>query len=111
MVYPRIHCQQFYSFSPDEHLTIMFEDLDMISLEHLATIVRTKSYANFTLIPELLTFDTINKTINLRGNRINNTTYIVQRNGGGDLFTISYTCSNEDIITGIEYLYHMYKSL
>ncbi len=111
MVFPRIQQQRFYSFSPDEHLTIIFENLAMISLEKLGNLVQTKSYENFTLIPELLSIDTVHKRFYVRGSKINDTTYVLQQNGSGDFFTIPYTCSDEDVITGIEYLYHMYKSL
>ncbi len=111
MVFPKIQYQRFYSFSPDEHLTIMFEDLAMISLKRLEKIVKAKSYKCTILIPDLLSIDTVNKLFYVHGSRINDTTYIVQQNSGGQSFTIPYTCSNEDVITGIEYLYHMYKSL
>ena len=108
---PKIKFLQFYAMSFDEHLTLAFESLDLISLEALGQIVHTKSYDHIELIPKLVYINTIDNTIIIVGSQINDSTYIIQKNGGGEQHYFSYDCSKESIITAIDYLYHMYKSL
>lgn len=108
---PKINYVQFYSMSLDEHLTLAFESLDLIPLQALGQIVHTKSYDQIELIPKLVHINTIDNTIVIIGSQINDSTYIIQKNGDGEQHYFSYNCSKETIITAIEYLYHMYKNL
>jgi len=50
------------------------------------------------------------KIITIFGYKINDSTYIVNCDGRGDIFTLVYQCCNEDIITGIGYLYQIYNN-
>jgi hypothetical protein len=108
---PAIKVVQFYALTFYDSLTIAFESLEAISLDDLGTVVKTKSYDNVDLIPNIVTINTIEQTITLVGSKINDTTYIIQKNGLGDKFVLSYDFSRDTVITGIEYLYHMYKNL
>ena len=87
----------------------MFEDLYMIDLEHLeATIKLTKE--EIILVPNTLTINTKNRTITIVGYRINATTWFVTNSGKGNIYLNNYNCSNETILEGIKYIYHILRS-
>lgn len=108
---PAIKVIQFYAMTFYDTLNIAFESLEMVSLQDLDTVIKTKSYDKVDLIPNIITINTLEKTITLIGSRLNDTTYIIQKNGLGDRFVIPYDFSHDTIVTGLEYFYHMYKNL
>ncbi len=108
---PKIQTLHYIAVTFSEHLTLAFESLDVICLEALGQIVHTKAYDQIPLIPNQVYINTVDKVFTIVGSKINESTYIIQKNGGGEEVHISYDCSNECIITAIEYLYHMYKNL
>ncbi len=83
----------------------------MLDLESLKEVISTKKLGNVSLVRNLVSINTDAKIIKVVGNKINNSTYIVNREGNGDIMLILYKCSDKDILTAIEYLYHMYKNL
>ncbi len=109
-VYPRVNLHQLYSLNIYDGLDIIFEDLNMINLADLGTIVHTRAYDSIDIIPKVLSINTVEKTIRIIGNKINESTFIVNKKGQGDIFILSYTCAKETVITAIDYLYHIYKS-
>jgi hypothetical protein len=111
MVYPAIKLHQLYSLNLYEGLDIIFENLDMLNITALEEIVKTKSLGSIQIVKSSLTINTITKTITVIGNKINESTYIINRQSKGDVTIMPFKCSDEVILTAIEYLYHMYKNL
>ncbi len=111
MVYPAIKLHKLYSLNLYEGLDIIFEDLAMINYTALEEVVKTKSLGNIQVVDKILSINTQNKTITIVGNKINDSTYIVNKQGRGDITLLIYKFPDENILTAIEYLYHMYNSL
>jgi hypothetical protein len=111
MAFPSIKLHQLYSVNFYDGLDIIFEDLSMLDLGSLKEVVTTKKLGEVSLVKNLVSINTDAKIIRVVGNKINNSTYIVNREGNGDIMLILYKCSDKDILTAIEYLYHMYKNL
>lgn len=112
MYYPAIKLHQLYSLNVCEEIDVIFESLDMVNMNNLDKAIKTKDYDIINVVsPMRLSINTINKTITIVGHKINDRTYIINKNGEGDIVVIKYSCDNQNIITGIEYLYHMYKNL
>lgn len=111
MVWPAIKLHQLYSLNLYDGLDIILEDLDMLNIDLLKKIVITKELGYIEIIKNLLIIDTEDKTVKVIGNKVNKFTYLVNREGNGDVNIINYECSNSDILTAVEYLYHMYNNL
>lgn len=111
MVWPAIRLHQFYSINFYDGLDIIFEDLSMINLDAIKEIVTEKLSGNITIVDRALKINTEDKSMLIVGHKINKTTYMVKKDTSGDLLWQKYKCSDEDIITAIEYLYDMCKTL
>jgi hypothetical protein len=111
MVYPAIKLHQLYSLNLYEGLDVIFEDVDMLNIAALEEVVKTKTLGSIQIVKNSLTINTITKTITIVGNTINSSTYIINKAAKGDVTIMPYTCSDEIILTAVEYLYHMYNSL
>ena len=109
-VYPRINLHQLYSLNIYDGLDVIFENLDMINLTDLGNIVHTCAYDYIEIIPKMLSINTVLKTIVIVGHKINDSTFIVNKKGHGDMHILDYNCPKETVITAVEYLYHIYKS-
>ena len=110
MVYPAVKLHQLYALNISSEIDIVFEELSQINLNDLKYIVLNKLYDNIQIIPGQLVIDTKNNEITFIGHKLNNNTYILGVDKSGTEYKLKYS-SNEDMITGIEYLYHMYKNL
>ena len=110
MVYPAVKLNQFYSLNLYDGLDIIFEDLDMIDLDVIKEAVKNKYSGNIVLVNNVLSINTKEKSITIIGYKINNSTYIVNNKGSGDITLIKYKCNDDVIFTGLEYLYHMCKT-
>jgi hypothetical protein len=108
MVWPAIKLHQLYSLNIADGLDIILEDLDTIDFTVLKNIVSTKELGKISLGPHLY-IDTYSKSISIVGNKINNSTYIINR--GGDIIILTYNFSNQNILTMIEYLYHIKNNI
>ncbi len=111
MAFPAIKLHQLYSVNFYDGLDIIFEDLSMLDLGSLKEVVIAKKLGEVSLVKNLVSINTNDRIVKIVGNKINNSTYIVNREGNGDIMLIMYKCSDKDILTAIEYLYHMYKNL
>lgn len=118
MAFPAIKLHHLYSVDFYPQLSILFENLDMIDIPSVKNAIKTKSFPSeagkltgITIVPGILQIDLDIKMIILTGYNINDTTYMVNRAGKGDTIFLSYTCSDEIIWQGVEYLYHMYQNL
>jgi hypothetical protein len=112
MVFPAVKLHQLYSLNLYNGLDVLFEELTLLDLPELEKIAMTKELgACIPLVNQRFEINTHDKIVRIMGHKINNTTYIVNRQGNGIEFVFKYTCSDADILTGIEYLYHMYKNL
>ena len=111
MVFPAVKLHQLYSLNFYDGLDIIFEDLDIVNMDNLKEIVKTKQLGRIEIVDKSLTMNTDTKSITIIGHKINETTFIVKRDGSGDIFIMTYKCSDENVLTAVEYMYHMYKSL
>ncbi len=111
MVFPEIRLHQLYSLNLCEDLDIIFEDLSMIDIKHIEDVIKSLTYDKLSIVPGILTINTTNNTISLTGNKINSTTYMINKQGRGDILFITYNIPTQNIITCLEHLYHIYKSL
>lgn len=111
MYYPSIRLHQLYSLNICEEVDVIFEGLEMVDVNKLAETIKTKNYDKIDVVSTLFSINTIEKTMIIIGHKINDRTYIINKAGKGDIIMIKYNCEKEQVITGIEYLYHMYKNL
>lgn len=89
----------------------MFEDLSLLDIDMLHHVATSKQLGHVQLVDKWLSINTAEKTISIQGCKLNDSLYLINKEGNGVATTIHYTCSDHDILTGIEYLYHMYKNL
>ncbi len=111
MVFPAVKLHQLYSLNLYDGLDVILEDLSMLDIEALEGVMKTKQVGNINIVDRILSINTTTKTIQIVGNKINESTYIINRQGRGDIILLAYKCSDETILTAIEYMYHMYKTL
>jgi hypothetical protein len=111
MVFPAVKLHQLYSLNFYDGLDIIFEDLDMINMDRLKEVAMTKQLGYIQIVNRSLTINTDAKFMTITGHKINNSTYIVKRDGSGDVFILTYNCPDSNILSGLEYLYHMYQSV
>jgi hypothetical protein len=88
----------------------MVEDLDMIDMDNLKNIIKSR-LPILKIIPQMLDVNMNTKKVHIYGYKINDITYIITKNEGGTEFVVPYTCPDSQIVTGVEYLYHMIKNL
>lgn len=100
MVLPSVTLYELYSLQLYETLNIVF-DLTVLDIEQINETI-------IDMIPTIFSINTIEKKITIKGYPLNDSTFIV--NSYGNTIYIPYTCSNEDIITGIQYVYQIYKN-
>ncbi len=111
MVFPAIKLNQLYSLNLYDGLNIIFEDLSMLDMKALEEVVTTNTLCNIHIVKNCLIINTVEKTMTIVGHKLNMSTYIIGNNKLGDIFIMKYKCSEKDILTAMEYLYHMYKNL
>jgi len=100
MSFPAVNSHTYHSLNLYDGLEIVF-DLHSIVIGKLDKIIN--------LIPNMLIINTIEKYITMTGYKINDSTFMVNKNG--DTINVSYMCSNDDIMKGVEYLYQIYKNI
>ena len=110
MVFPAVKLHQLYSLNFYDGMDIIFENLEMVNINNLEEVIKTDNYDIIKVVNRIFTINTSNKSVTIYGHKINSKTYIINVAGKGDLMLLHYSCKNEDIITGIKYLYYMYKS-
>lgn len=111
MAFPAVRLHQLYSINFYDGLDIIFENLSMIDMVALETAIKSSNFDRVIIVPHILSIDTKNKSIIVHGNRVNSKTYIINKSGIGDIYMISYNCSNNCVHTGLEFLYHMVNNL
>jgi hypothetical protein len=111
MVFPAIKLNKLYSLNLYEEIDIIFEDLSILDIDSLKEVVSRKKFGNISIVKNSVSINTDTKIIKIIGYKINNSSYIVNREGNGDINVAMYKCSDENILTAIEYLYHMYRVL
>ena len=100
MSYPAVNSRMYHSLQLYDGLEIVF-DLHSIVIKELDTIM--------DLIPNMLLINTTEKYIKLTGYKINDSIFMVNKHG--DTINVSYICSNDTIMKGVEYLYQIYKNI
>ena len=108
---PAVKMHQMYSLNLYNGLDIIFENLEMVDKDNLAEVINTKNYDRIEIVDKSFVINTINRTMTIVGNKINDTTYLINKAGNGDIIMINYNCEKQNIISGIEYLYHICTSL
>jgi hypothetical protein len=107
MIFPAVRLHHLYSLHLYDGLDIIFEDLSMIDINVLETTIKERNVNRIEIVPHTLSIDIKEKAIIIHGNRVNSKTYMINKDRIGDIYMISYDCSNSCIYTGLEYLYHM----
>jgi hypothetical protein len=111
MVWPAVKLHPLYSINFYEGLDILFEDLKLLNIDALRRAVTTKTLGHVSIVQDWLSVNTDTKVISIQGCKLNDSMWIVNKEGNGIVASIHYSCSDKDILTGIEYLYHMYNNL
>ncbi len=111
MGFPAVKLHEFYSINFYDGLDIIIEDFKMIDVAAITTALKEKKYDEIVIVPGALTINTKTNTISLLGHDINDRTYIVNKNHSGHLAIINYNCPIQQIVTGLEYVYHMYNNI
>lgn len=111
MYYPAIKLHQLYSLNVCEGIDVIFEELGMVDIKNLEQAIETKSYDRVEVVPMTFSINTVEGTMTIVGHKINDRTYIINKARKGDIQIVNYNCEKQKVITGIEYLYHMYKNL
>lgn len=104
MVFPAVNLHTFHSLNLYDGLDIIF-DLKLLDYDTL----QKKDVCVIHLIPDIFTIHTNEKLITIKGYILNDSTFMVNNNG--DIINIPYSCSNDTIKTGIEYVYQMFKNI
>lgn len=86
-------------------IEILFEDLSMLDSKVLKEVNKLDI---IQIVPNILIINTIEKSITIVGHKINNSKYMVNRDGRGDTFRLSYKHSDEYILNAIQQLYKAY---
>ena len=83
-------------------IEILFEDLSMLN----SNVLTNKQIIQ--IVPNILIINMVDKCITIVGHKINNSKYMVNREGRGDTFRLSYKHSDEYILNAIQKLYKAY---
>lgn len=110
MIYPEVKLHQLYSLNFYDGLDVIFEDLEMVDMDNIRENIENKTYDRIEVAGKLFIINTVDKSIMIVGHNINNKTYMINKAGNGDIIILHYKCETQNIIKGIEYLYHMHKS-
>lgn len=110
MVFPAIKLHQLYSLNIYDGLDIIFEDLTMLDIDILKDAVKKCVASNINIVTDSLSINILDKTIHIVGYKINEGTYIINKDKTGNKFIIKYNCDETNIATSINYLYHMYNN-
>lgn len=111
MYIPAVKLHTYYSLNLDDNLDVIFEDIEMIDLEALTNIVKTKNVDFVSVIKNRFTINSNKKQITINGYRINNTTFFIPKEQIDEISFLTLDIKEKNILTGIEYLYHMYHNL
>jgi hypothetical protein len=111
MVTPAVKLHMYYSLNLDENLDVIFEDIEMLDLEALTNIVKTKNVDFVSVIKKRFTINLQNNQITINGYRINNTTFFIPKAPIDEISFLTYDIKEKNILTGIEYLYNIYHNL
>lgn len=87
---------------------VLFENLSMLDNKVLKNVITTKRLGIIQIVPNIITINTNDKSIKIVGYKLNNSKYIVNIEGRGDIFTLSYAHSDEYVLNAIQKLYEEY---
>jgi hypothetical protein len=110
MVIPVVKLHMYYSLKLDDNLDVIFEDIEMLDLDSLNNALKTKNVDFVSIIKNRFTIDSKHH-ITINGYRINDTTFFIPKALIDELSFVTYEIAEKNILTGIEYLYHMYHNL
>ncbi len=82
----------------------------MVDLKSVSEAIGTNKYERIEVVPGIFSINTVEKTMTIVGHKINNSTYIINKAGKGDITLLGYKCDTQNIVTGLEYLCHMCKT-
>jgi hypothetical protein len=105
MVFPRVNLHTINSLNLYDGLEIIV-DLKLLDPEKENEIKQSNIVC---MIPDCFTINMNEKRILIQGYKLNDSTFLVNNNGGG-IINLRYTCSNEVVKMGVEYLYQIRKN-
>lgn len=101
-----IQLTMLYSLVLPDDIEIIIYNLHEIAAEQLDYTIKNKTYDNIVIVKELFTINIDKNEINIKGYILSDNRWIISPLGQD--IKIVFTCSKTDIITGVEYLYHIY---
>ena len=104
MVFPRVNLHHINSLNLYDGLDIIV-DLKLLDPEKEKEIKQSDVVC---IIPSCFTINMNEKHILIKGYKLSDSTFLVNNNG--DIKNLKYTCSNEVIKMGVEYLYQIKKN-
>jgi hypothetical protein len=104
MVFPRVNLHDINSLNLYDGLDIIV-DLKLLDPGKENEI---KKFNVVCMIPDCFTINMNEKCILIRGYKLSEFTFLVNNNGS--IINLIYTCSNEVIKIGVEYLYQIRKN-
>ena len=110
MACPRIRLYQLYSFHLEPEIELILEQIETLRGDELHTAI-TKNEDIICLYPYPITIDRKEKTIEFTGMQLTSHRWIVGLEGEGKTYKLGYTYSDDKVLLGLEYLYHIYKNM
>ena len=104
MVFPRVNLHTINSLNLYDGLDIIV-DLKLLDPEKENEIKQSNVVC---MIPNCFTINMNEKCIVIRGYKLSDSTFLVNNNGS--IKNLRYTCCNEVIKMGVEYLYQIRKN-
>ena len=104
MVFPRVNLHTINSLNLYDGLDIIV-DLKLLDPEKENEI---KQQDVVCMIQNCFTINMVEKRIIIKGYKLSDSSFLINNNGG--IKNLRYTCSNEVIKTGVEYLYQIRKN-
>ena len=91
-----------------DNIEIIFENLSMLDSKVLKNVITTKKLGIVQIVHNSVIINTQEKCITIVGYKMNNSKYIVNTEGRGDTFTLSYKHSDEYMLKAIQNLNNAY---
>ena len=89
MVLPAVRLHQLYSLNLYDGLDVIFEDLDMVDIDNLRdTVVNKKNFDRIEIARKLFIINTVDKSIMIVGHKINDKTYLINKDGNGNIILL-----------------------
>jgi hypothetical protein len=107
---PGVHLHQLYSVHLSDEIEVLFSNLQMVDKDALGEFLKTNK-KSVSIVPGKLSVNLVHKQITISGFALNEKRFMVCENPGSTSYILTYKTENKNVLTAIEYLYHMYNNL